>query len=258
MALKRKTDAVTETTTTPAVETTNTKPAPDDHLESIPAGPGSQHSAPARDTGSAVAAVKATQQAPPPSLSNPVVMDSLVLAECKDKFVAEYGMLPRITVSNGQFLDNDKKPLGTKIVFQVLSFNTNWTVAPNDTSAPIELVKYSRDGITIDGEPDLTVAEHLADLKMNWPQAKANEYLEVVVNLIEAEKPTELINEMVQLQLSPTSKKEFEGFRMQTSFKMANGILPLDAVNRVEAKAELASNAKKQTWTKAKFSCNTQ
>ena len=253
MALKRKDSAVTETTTTPAVNT--------GVGEDVPMGQGTdggavvhKEQAPAQPP-----AVKPTQQAAVPSLSNPVVMDSLVLAECKDKFVAEYGMLPRITISNGQFLDNDKKPLGARIVFQVLSFNTNWTVAPNDTNAPIELVKYSLDGITIDGEPDLTVAEHLSDLKQNnWPQAKANEYLEVVVNLIEAEKPTELINEMVQLQLSPTSKKEFEGFRMQTSFKMANGILPLNAASRIEAKAELASNAKKQTWTKAKFSCNIQ
>lgn len=199
-------------------------------------------------------AAVAVRQATLPS-TNAGLMDKVIFADRKDVFVVDYGTLPRVKADNGGFCDSEGQDLGKIIKFQVMSFNSRWTVTPGDKAAPIELLKFSLDGKTMDDGSGVTVSEHLADLKKNWPKARAAEYMELVVNLVEAEHNSALVGNLVQLQLSPSSKKEFENFQLQTSFKMAQGLLPATAANVVLATAKKATNANKESWTKFTFSC---
>ena len=173
----------------------------------------------------------------------------LLWEDKKDVFVAEFGELPRIKAGSGNLVDSDEKDLGRWIEIQMLSFNAVFVVGPGDKKAPSELVRYSSDNETFNDGTGDTVAEHLADLRVNWPNASSKEYYEIVGALRASEKPCEHIGGMVQIQMSPTSVTAFNGFRKQQSFKIALGQLdPAQAdLCRMEA---VPVSAKGNSWTK--------
>jgi len=172
--------------------------------------------------------------------------------DLQDVFVAEYGVLPKLKTTNGNVQDSDNKLLGDHINIQILSWNKQYVVGPCANSAPAELVKYSYDREAFaDGSGLLD--DYVAELKAdNWNNAAVKEYYEIVCVLTGSAKPSDLIGEMVQLQLSPTSVKDFEGYRLQTAFKIARGLLPEDAAANVTVSAEVVT-AKGNTWTKMNF-----
>lgn len=237
-------------TSTASPETSTASPG------TIPRDPGIQDtdvSAEASPAGTSALAER--PRAAAPMTANAKLADYLIFADKKDGFVVDYGTLPRIKADNGEFYDNEDRALGKIIKFQVMSYNTRWTITPSDKAAPTELLKFSLDGEYLDDGSGIRMADHLADLKKNWPKARAAEYLELIVNLVETEAKSNLVGNLVQLQLSPTSKKEFESFRLQTSFKMTQGLLNSNAADLVMATAKKATNANKESWTKFIFSC---
>jgi len=175
-----------------------------------------------------------------------------VFNDLENQFIAEFGMLPRVKASNGNCMDGDGKSLGVEIAIQVLSWNRNYIAGPCSNDAPTELVKYSVDRESFeDGTGFLDT--YIADLRAaGWADACVKEYYDVVAVLAKAEKDSELVGEMVQLQLSPTSVKAFNGFRLQTAFKIARGLLSAASIETIIASAEVVSS-KGNTWTKFAF-----
>lgn len=175
-----------------------------------------------------------------------------VFSDIENQFIADYGMLPRIKASNGNCMDGDDKILGSEIEIQVLSWNRQYVAGPCDNDAPTELVKYSFDKeVFDDGTGRLDT--YIADLKdAGWAEACVKEYYGIVAVLLKSEKPSEHVGEMVLLQLSPTSVKSFNGFRLQAGFKIARGLLPAGSLDTVIVNAEVVS-AKGNTWTKFSF-----
>jgi hypothetical protein len=167
----------------------------------------------------------------------------------RDAFISKYGELPRLKATNGNILDSDEKPLGRWIELQVLSFNSIFVVSPNDKKAAVELVRYSYDNETFPDFPGETVAEHLQDLKVNYPDASSKEYYEVIAVLRAGELPSTHVGGMVQIQLAPTSVTAFEGYRKQTTFKIATGNMDPTLIDLVRMDA-VAVSAKGNAWTK--------
>lgn len=173
-------------------------------------------------------------------------------SELENAFVAEYGVLKKIKASNGNCMDSDDNILGDTIDVQVMSWNKQFIVGPCANEAPSELVKYSYERNEFaDGSGSLN--EYVQELKAEgWVNAAIKEYYEVVCMLTNSAKPSDLVGEMVQLQLSPTSVKSFDGFRLQTAFKIARGLLPEDAASEVTVTAEVVSS-RGNSWTKFNF-----
>jgi len=193
----------------------------------------------------------ASPAAPPPAktVSAKQLMQEMLYSDLENGFIAEFGTLPRIIASNGNFLDGDKKVLGTFITGQVLSWNKRFTITPSDDKAPDTLARFSMDNKTLDDGSGVTVAEYIQELKNNnYPDACSKEYYDVIFNLMTTDKPSAHVNNMVTLQMSPTSKKDFNSFRLQMSFKISNGMLDVEKTKVVKFTSVLV-NGKTNTWT---------
>ncbi len=194
----------------------------------------------------------ALEPAPSRAIGKPRSTMVKLYDDIENTFVAEFGVLPKIKASNGNCIDGDNNLLGDSIDVQMLSWNRQFVVGPCANEAPSELVKYSyeRDEFA-DGSGSLN--EYVQELKAEgWVNAAIKEYFEVVCVLIDSTKPSDLVGEMIQLQLSPTSVKSFDGFRLQTAFKIARGLLPENAAEEVTVTTEVVSN-RGNTWTKFNF-----
>lgn len=228
--------------------------------------PETQHIAPAREPAEPQAATTPEPQAeaqtlpatktaaPAPTVSAKQLMKHILFSDLEDAFIADFGTLPRLLASNGCVMDGDKKILGAYVVGQVLSWNKRWTITPAAQNAPDNLVKFSMDNQTLDDGSNMPVADYVAELKaQGYPDACSKEYYDVIINLLEAEKGSDLVGGMVQIQMAPQSRKDFDAFRLQTSFRISNGGTDIDAANRVKFSATVISG-KTNTWTQFKTS----
>ncbi len=174
---------------------------------------------------------------------------SLIWEEKKNSFKAGFGEIPRLKVGSGNVVDQDGKNLGRWLEVQILSYNEVFVISPCDKNAPSELVRYSYSNITFDDGTGDSVAEYLADLKTNWPDSACKRYYEVIALLRASEMSSDYMNELVQIQLSPTSVTAFEGYRKQTSFKLALGQVSAENVDLCRFEA-CSVTVNKNTWTK--------
>lgn len=193
-----------------------------------------------------------TQAAAPTLQTRKMVM---LFSDIQNAFIAEWGVLPRFKVSSGNLMDKDDKSVGTWADIQVLSWNEQFIVGPCDQKAPTDLVKYSYNREAFD-DGSGTLEAYVAELRANdWPDAAVKKYYEVVGVLRATEKSCADVGEMCCFQLPPTSVKEFEGYRLQQSFKIAQGLANEETANMVRVSAEVVST-KSQTWTKMKFTAS--
>jgi hypothetical protein len=248
MAMKRNNKAAETATTTetPAVEV-EVSPEVSQPTAEVEAAGSAQTVEVVTET-----AVAVKQAAPAPMVSRPKPKHVAILAELENGIVLDFGVLPKLKASNGNIIDGDGKLLGGSAVVEIESWNKQYVVGPNANEAPNELAKYThcRDGFE-DGSG--TLEDYVAELKAaGWQNAGVKEYFEVIGTLVSSEKPSDLAGELVMLQLSPTSVKEFEGYRLKTSFSIARGKLPECAGSTVIVKADVVT-AKGNTWTKFSF-----
>lgn len=254
MALKRNTTPVNPVnpegaTATPGAGSAGTGNGPQAETQTATqAEPQATAAPPAENLPTAKAA------APAPTVSAKQLMKHILFSDLENAFIADFGTLPRLLASNGCVMDGDKKILGKFVVGQVLSWNKRWTITPAAQNAPDNLVKFSMDNQTLDDGSNMAVSAYVAELKaQGYPDACSKEYYDVIINLLEAEETSELVGGMVQIQMAPQSRKDFDAFRLQTSFRISNGGTPIDAANRVRFSATVISG-KTNTWTQFKVS----
>jgi hypothetical protein len=214
-----------------------------------------QVDAAAKATGTALAAAKSTAVA----VTGKVVT---ALAEYKDQIPRlDFGVLPRLVGSNGNLMDPDKKLLGSKIKLQLVSFNDEFVVSPGDDSDEAkEAVRYSADGKVLDGTGE-SVDEYLKQLREvdGYEKAAVKQYCHLVGILLEAEKdPSNLVNQMVLVSLSPQSRNSFEGHKLQLAVKLrlaqVNGTQAPTGLDILTITAEVKTNRANQTFTTLKVS----
>ncbi len=137
----------------------------------------------------------------------------------------DFGVLPRIKASNGAAMDGDDNRLGETFQMTLISFNDNYVVTPGvDDAKSTEFVRYSLDGVTIDSTGQL-VSDYINELKTveGYKDAEMKNYLDVIGILNSSEKPSEHLGNMVQVSMSPQSRKSFEAYRLQQSVKIKMG-----------------------------------
>lgn len=145
----------------------------------------------------------------------------------------EFGTIARCVGTNGRIVakkDGTKIPLGDTIKVTLISFNDSYQISPGkDTDEAKKFVKYSRDGQTIDGTGQ-PVAAYVAYLRESegYKDASVKQYTSLV-GILEAASDSKpeaqaLVNEMVEVSLSPTAAKAFRGVRMQRSVKVSRNV----------------------------------
>lgn len=153
----------------------------------------------------------------------------------------DFGVLPRLVGAQGALLDPDKKSLGATVDIELISWNDEYVVTPGvDTEAAKKDVKYSRDGENLDDGSGLTVAEYLEILRTTkgYSSPAVKQYVQLVCILKKAAQPTDLLESMVQVSLSPQSRKGFEGFRLQESVKVRLGSVTPESIRKLTVRAE--------------------
>lgn len=203
---------------------------------------------PAASENRAVAAAPARSVATQRSLE---LMD--VVRNCKNAYTVDWDTLDRVQANTGKFLDLGKSKLsmGEVIQLQLLSWQDNWQISPGvkgDEAA--EHVRYSNDGITTTKGEDC--AEYLQKLRTIYKDAKMTQRVVLVGVLEGSEKDSRLEGQMIQLDLSNSSKKEFDKYQLNTAFKVGKGLLTADQALLVTMRAVTAS-ANGNDWTKVEF-----
>lgn len=179
------------------------------------------------------------------------------LDSLKDALRVEWDTLTRIKASQGR-LAADKINFGEWIEFELMSWQDNYLVSPGgDTDEAKALAKYSDDGKTIkDTGEDINV--YLKRLKdLGYPDARLGKRCILAASLIDCDKDAQVDDGMLfQIDLSPTSRAEYERYRIQCALDLGKGRTTGDEVIRIRATAEVKQQSGKSQneYTLLKFS----
>ena len=216
---------------------------------STPAFESDDHVGQATATAAATTAV-ATQQGGALGAVRPMTNP---LGDLKNALTVDYNTLEQVIATNGNFMlrENDKV-LGDEVLFEVLSHQDSWVVSPEDQKAPIDVVKFSNDGLMCtDGT---SVQEHLNFLRTNgYPRAKLKQRAVVVGAILKTSKAADMEGTLVQFDLSPASRIQWERFTANAAFQVKIGKFNADQVTKVKAIADIAKGPDSSTYTLAKF-----
>jgi hypothetical protein len=179
------------------------------------------------------------------SITNPIT-------GLKDAVKVAYDSLTCLVASNGNFLEREsKKSVGDEIVFELLSWQDSYVVQAGDDKAPKDTVKYSDDGVVCsDGT---LVKEHLEALRESgFEKAGVKERAVVVGSVVSCAKGPQLVDDLVQFDLSPKSKGKFSRYQLMALNALRLGKATAESVTKVRARTELAT-AGNNTYTVVVF-----
>lgn len=170
----------------------------------------------------------------------------------------DYNTLDRIMVNNGNVINKETKGLmGDTAVLELISIQKHWVMSPggkSDDEESLAFLKYSDDGVTVrdTGEP-LAKYRDLA-IEAGYEQARIVERLILVGEMVDAGKQAATMNgSLVQLDLAPRSKANFEKHRISTAYRVGKGLLAAEGAERVKITCDV-QNKGPNTWTDALFS----
>ena len=174
------------------------------------------------------------------------------LSHLKNALRVDYNTLAQITAQQGNMVEREGKVnMGDTGLFDLISYQDSWVVAPGDDKAPTETLRFSEDGITCsDGTP---VQEHLDFLKHNgYPMAAIRQRTVVVAAVVSAAKTDKFNGELMQFDLSPLSRVQFDRFRANAAYAVEIGKYTAEQVKHVKVSAELATKGN-NSFTLLKF-----
>jgi hypothetical protein len=223
------------------------------HAEETTPGPAASTPGPAAV---AAAPVETTAVAIPPAgavstnVRKPVV--DFLKGNFKDAFKVDWNTLRRIQANQGNFLDleENKKMLGGVMVFEMMSYQDNWQISPGtDDKSDAEFVRYSNDGVmTQQGE---NCNQYLAELiESGRTKAKMTQRVTLAGTAI---LPGSAIDgQLIQIDLSQSSRQLFERFRMQTALDVSRGARTEDQCVPFKMSCKVVSKGD-NSWTVVNF-----
>lgn len=242
MGLINKTAAAFETDTDAApTATVAASPAPAAQADKLTA------TAPATQASAAVAVVK------PANTAVAIAQHMEKLTAYRDALHVDYNTLDQIIATNGNFVDREsKKVLGDTVVFELLSYQDSYVVSPEDDDAPNDVVRYSDDGVTCSDGTD--VQEHLVWLKANgYPKARLKQRVVVVGGVESAAKSADFNDKLVQFDVAPSSRVQWQRYLANTAYLMKKGTLVAGDSQRIKVEAVLSNSSNNDTFTLMKF-----
>lgn len=207
---------------------------------------------PAAATPAPAAALPVAVQKPTAlAVAAPAALD--VIGGLRNALRVEYNTLESVIANQGNFMSREtNKSMGDQVDFELLSHQDSFVVSPGDDKAPQDCVRYSDDGQTCsDGT---SVQEHLNWLRTNgYPKASVKPRVVVVGAIVTTSKPSDLVGQLVQFDLSPMSRTMWNRFSANVAYGMKIGKYTAEQVTKIRANAETAVNGT-NTYTLARFS----
>lgn len=177
-----------------------------------------------------------------------------VLKELKDQLFVDYNTLAQVKAEQGSFSDRETEDvLGSSLTMEILSWQDSFVCSPNDDDAEKELVKYSDDGVTAKDGTDLKA--HLEDLKsQGFSKARITHRIVVVGALLGSEKDTALTGSLIQLDLPPSGKTQWDRYNANCAWNIRSGRISEEQAKRVLVKAVIAKGQGSVKYTLVTFS----
>lgn len=162
-----------------------------------------------------------------------------VLTDLKDAVRVDWDTLERLVAGTGSIDDGDGNSVGTWVKLTLMSFQDTWEVVPGSQEEKAKkLVRYSEDGVHL-RESGTTVAQYLDELREMGYEGASLKHKNILVGILdEAEKDTSLLGEVIQISLSPQSRKTFERYRLSRTAKVNMGKASADGSECIKITAE--------------------
>lgn len=247
----------------PSIPKRETAAAPAPAAKTIPKREVAAPAAPVVETVEAAAPAAAPAEAPaaapaPTAIAtrpvNAVVVAGrpvdVVKENFKDAFTVDWNTLYRIQANNGNFLDvqANKTVIGPVVTLEMMSYQLNWQISPGtDDDADLEHVRYSNDGKSTTQGEDCN--EYVQALKTaGYDAAKLSERCVLAGTIVGGS----MDGKLVQINLAPTSKSQFDRFRMQVSVDVSRGRKTVDDARFLKMSCTPQSKGK-ISWTVVLF-----
>lgn len=176
------------------------------------------------------------------------------LQELKNALTVEFNTLSALILSNGNLLLREgKRSIGDSIQLELLSYQDSFVLAPQDDKAPVDVVRFSNDGVTC-SDGVTSVKEHLQWLHTNgYPRATLKARVIVVGAIEKCSKNPDLVGTLVQIDLSPASRAQWLRYEANALYKFQKGLATKEGLRHIKVQAEIAT-AGSNTYTLASFS----
>jgi hypothetical protein len=182
------------------------------------------------------------------------VGNSRVIDSLKNSIRVDYNTLAQVQAVQGAFIDKETEDsLGDTITVELLSWQDSFVCSPNSDDAEKELVKFSDDGITSKDGTDMLA--HLAELKaQGFEKARISQRVVLVGALLAAQKDQTLVGSLIQLDLPPTGKTQFDRYNANCLWGIKTGKLTEDAAKTIKMDAKIAKGTGTIRYTVVNFS----
>lgn len=209
-----------------------------------------------------VAAPAVQPQAATAVAVNSAIGQVCILQQMKDVFTRmgkewSWKTYTGINVAGGAVKTSAKASLGNRIKVRVLNWEYQWMshcglAQPTDESK--ELVRYSRDGVHLEKDGNVTCADYVQQLKEDgYPNARTDKRAVILGVLIESERKVEGVR-YVAVSLSPSSLNNWLAFVEQRDLDIQFGGEIDDPMKQVvEMSVESVTNKQKQDYSVFSF-----
>jgi hypothetical protein len=247
MALRNETTAQVQEQETQPWETTGDQAA----VEQTPA-----------QATEAIAAPAVQPQAATAVAVNLAIGQVCILQQMKDLFTRmgkewSWKTYTGVNVAGGAIKTSAKASLGNRIKVRVLNWEYQWMshcglAQPTDESK--ELVRYSRDGVHLEKDSNITCADWVQSLKEDgYPNARTDKRAVILGVLVDSERKVEGVR-YVAISLSPSSLNNWLAFVEQRNLDIQfAGEIDDPMKQVVEMSVESVTNKQKQDYSVFSF-----
>lgn len=161
----------------------------------------------------------------------------------KNALTVDYNTLSQIKATQGNLMERETNAnMGDWMIADIMSWQDSFVITPGDDKAPKELVKFSNDGVTCNDGTSVT--EALSDLRAaGWLKAKLNQRAVVVLAVhATAKESDKFAGTLMQLDLAPTSRTQWQRYCANTTFGLKLGKLSPEQVTKVKLTTRIAMN----------------
>lgn len=210
----------------------------------------------------AFAAPAVQQQASVAVVANSAIGQTCILQQMKDVFTRmgkewNWKTYTSINVAGGAIKTSAKASLGNKVKVRILNWEYQWMShcglsQPTDESK--ELVRFSRNGETLEKDSSVTCAEWVRQLKEDgYPNARTDKRAVILGVLVDSERKVEGVR-YVAVSLSPSSLNNWAAFVDQRDMDIQFGGVIDDPLKQVvEMSVESVTNKRKEDYSVFSF-----
>lgn len=207
----------------------------------------------AKHSTTAIATATSSALAAPKVGSKRELLDvsNVLVNELQNSLPVTWEDFTAINANQGQFQikgADTTKPIGKEIELKLVSFQDQWVSGPEDTESDVEgILKYSDDGVNLNDDSGMTIAEHQKFIASQGEEPKLSHRLVLVGELLKAEDAAmDVIGELVQVILSESGRRNFTSHTKQVAYQIANGRMASGDAEHIKLIASSAGTGKKQ------------